>query len=236
MRARSITWIAAAALGLAFMALGLGCAPPPDNTINRDTLWVPKKLAVLPYQRVKPEKKGIATVSCPLTGSVFTCGDIVTAAENSLNEALNQQLTANCKVPFVPYPQAGLVFANVSGRSLTDTLRQEIKATGEALNADAVLVGFVYRYRQRVGDAYGAEKPASVAFDLSVVRVRDGSVIWKNSFDETQQSLSSDLLNLGQYMKHGLRWYTAEQLGRIGMAKLMETFPWRKAPAAPKAE
>ena len=41
---------------------------------------------------------------------------------------------------------------------------------------------------------------------------RDGSVLWKNSFDETQQSLSQDLLNLGQYMKHGLRWYTAEEL------------------------
>ncbi len=235
MKARNIVWSAAAAVLLAILALGLGCAPPPDKTVNRDTLWVPKKLAVLPYQKVLPDKETGPTVSCPITGSAYTCGQIVPNAENSLNEALNKQLGAVSKVPFVPYPQTGLVYSNVSGISLTDTIRQEIVATGKQLGADAVLVGFVYRFRQRVGDAYGVEKPASAAFDLSVVRVRDGKVIWKNSFDQTQQSLSSDLLNLGQYMKHGLRWYTVEQLGNIGMAQIMESFPWRKAPAK-KAE
>jgi hypothetical protein len=235
MKGRRIVWIAAAAVGLAVLALGLGCAPPKDKTINRDTAWLPNKLAVLPYQRVLPDKTaGGGTAVCPLTGSAYTCGQIVPMAESSLNEDLNRQLSEFSKVPFVPYPQSGLVFSQVSGRSLTDTLREEIVATGKELGAEAVLVGFVYRFRQRVGDSYGVQTPASVAFDLSVVRVRDGAVIWKNSFDETQKSLSADLLNLGQYMKHGLRWFTAEELARIGMAQLMESFPWRKAPAKPE--
>ncbi|MCF8034502.1 MAG: hypothetical protein K9K66_13240 [Desulfarculaceae bacterium] len=231
MKARSIVSLLAAMAMLAVLALGLGCAPPPDKTLNRDLAWTPNKIAVLPYHKVLPDKETGPTVSCPLTGSMFTCGQIVLTAENTLNEQLNEQLKKVSKVPFVPYPQAGLVYSLVAGRSLTDTARQEIVATGKELKVDLVLVGFVYRYRQRVGDAYGAEKPASVAFDLSAVRVRDGSVIWKNSFDQTQKSLSSDLLNLGQYMKHGLRWLTAEQLSGIGMAQIMEGFPWRKAPA-----
>ncbi|MCB2227535.1 MAG: hypothetical protein KQH53_12735 [Desulfarculaceae bacterium] len=234
MKARSMVSLLAAGALLAVVALGLGCAPPRDTTINRDLTWVPKKMAVLPYQKVLPNKETGPSVSCPLTGSVFTCGQIVVTAENTLNEQLNEQLKQFSKVPFIPYPQAGLTYSVVAGRSLTDTVREEIVATGKELGVDVVLTGFVYRYRQRDGDAYGVNNPASVAFDLSVVRVRDGSVIWKNSFDQTQKSLASDLFNLGQYMKHGLRWLTAEQLSNIGMTQIMETFPWRKAPPKKK--
>ena len=235
MRGRNFVGIAAAAVLLAALALGLGCsATNQSRVLNRETAWVPKKLAVLPYQKVPHDPTTGNAVSCPLTGSAFTSGQIIPGAESTLNQALNAQLGKVSKVPFVPYTQAGLVLSRVSGRDLEDTLRQEIAATGKALGADAVLVGFVYRFRQRVGDAYGVDTPASVAFDLLVVRARDGSVIWKNSFDETQKSLSQDLLNLGQYMKHGLRWYTAEELGQIGMSRLMKSFPWRKATA--KAE
>ncbi|MBU1273820.1 MAG: hypothetical protein KJ720_00425 [Proteobacteria bacterium] len=231
MKGRSFALIAAALL-ICALALSLGCSTTDQSRAPRQEIaWIPKKLAVMPFIRVDSPIQPGGTVSCPLTGAVFNSGQIIPGAERVLDDALNNDLAQVTAVPFVPYAQTGLVFGRIAGREFKDTLRKDVMAAGEKLGADAVLVGFIFRFRQRQGTGYAVDKPASVAFDLSVVRVSDGTVLWKNSFDETQQSLSQDLLNLDQYMKHGLRWYTAEELGKIGMARLLERFPWRKAAA-----
>lgn len=234
MKGRSVAFTAAAVLVCA-LALSLGCATTDKGKAARQEIaWVPKKLAVMPFIRVDSPVQPGGTVCCPLTGAAFNTGQIIPGAERILDEALNQDLANITDLPFVPFAQTGLAFGQIAGRQYKDSLRQDVVAAGKKVGADAVLVGFIFRFRQRQGTAYAVDKPASVAFDLSVVRVRDGSVLWKNSFDETQQSLSQDLLNLNQYMQHGLRWYTAEELGRIGMTRLLQAFPWQKAAAKPE--
>ncbi len=74
---------------------------------------------------------------------------------------------------------------------------------GRRHGADGVLVGFVYRYKERVGKAYGVESPASVAFDIHLIRVADGRTIWSAHFDETQQSLGDNLFKLGSFSLAG---------------------------------
>lgn len=231
MKGRSFALIAAAVL-ISALALSLGCSTTDQGSAPRQEIaWVPKKLAVMPFIRVDSPIQPGGTVCCPLTGAVFNSGQIIPGAERVLDEALNSDLPQVTAVPFVSYAQTGLVFGQIAGREFKDSLRQDVMAAGKKLGADAVLVGFIFRFRQRVGTGYAVDKPASVAFDLSVVRVSDGSVLWKNSFDETQQSLSEDLLRIEQYMKHGLRWFTAEELGKIGMTRLLQRFPWRKTTA-----
>ncbi|MBU4563558.1 MAG: hypothetical protein KMY53_16750 [Desulfarculus sp.] len=228
MKGRSVALIAAAVL-ISALALSLGCSTTDQSQAARQEIaWVPKKLAVMPFIRVDAPIQPGGTVCCPLTGATYNAGQIIPGAERVLDDALNLALPNLTNIPFVPYAQTGLVFAQIAGRQYMDSLRKDVAATGKKLGADAVMVGFIFRFRQRVGTGYAVDKPASVAFDLSIVRVSDGTVLWKNSFDETQQSLSQDLLNLGQYMKHGLSWYTAEELGKIGMSRLLERFPWRK--------
>jgi hypothetical protein len=231
MKGRSVALIAAAVL-ICALALSLGCSTTDQSRAARQEIaWVPKKLAVMPFIRVDTPIQPGGTVSCPLTGATFNTGQIIPGAERVLDDALNGDLSKITAIPFVPYSQTGLVFGQIAGRQFKDNLRKDVMAAGKKLGADAVLVGFIFRFRQRQGTGYAVDKPASVAFDLSVVRVMDGTVLWKNSFDETQQSLSQDLLNLGQYMKHGLSWYTAEELGKIGMTRLLQRFPWRKPDA-----
>ena len=228
MKGRSVALVAAAVL-ICALALSLGCSTTDQSKAARQEIaWVPKKLAVMPFIRVDSPVQPGGTVCCPLTGATFNTGQIIPGAERVLDEALDKDLSEISTVAFVPYGQTGLVFGQIAGRQYKDSLRKDVVATGKKLGADAVLVGFIFRFRQRQGTGYAVDKPASVAFDLSIVRVMDGSVLWKNSFDETQQSLSQDLLNLNQYMKHGLRWYTAEELGKIGMSRLLQRFPWRK--------
>jgi hypothetical protein len=94
-----------------------------------------------------------------------------------------------------------------------------LKRIGEQVYADAVMVGRVLRYRERVGDEWGAKSPASVAFLLELVDVRRGDLIWSARFDETQKPLSDNIFALGQISQRGIRWLTADQLMEDGVRK-----------------
>jgi TolB-like protein len=94
-----------------------------------------------------------------------------------------------------------------------------LRQIGQGVYADAVLAGRMQRYRERVGDEWGAKSPASVAFVLDLVDVRRGDVIWSVRFDETQKSLSENIFALGDIGQRGVRWLTAEQLTQEGVKK-----------------
>ena len=94
-----------------------------------------------------------------------------------------------------------------------------LRQIGQGVYADAVLTGRIQRYRERVGDEWGAKSPASVAFVLDLVDVRRGDVIWTARFDETQKSLSENIFALGDIGQRGVRWLSAEQLTQEGVKK-----------------
>ena len=96
---------------------------------------------------------------------------------------------------------------------------ERLRQLGEMVYADAVMIGRVRRYRERVGDEWGAKSPASVAFVLDLVDVRRGDVIWSASFDETQKSLSENIFAIGDIGARGVRWLNAEQLAQEGVKK-----------------
>ncbi len=94
-----------------------------------------------------------------------------------------------------------------------------LKRIGERVYADAVMMGRVQRYRERVGDEWGAKSPASVAFILDLVDVRRGDIIWTARFDETQKSLSESIFSIGAIGERGVRWLSADQLAQEGIKK-----------------
>ena len=94
-----------------------------------------------------------------------------------------------------------------------------LRRLGEMVYADAVITGRIQRYRERVGDEWGAKSPASVAFVLELVDARRGDVIWTARFDETQKSLSENIFAIGDIGKRGIRWLTADQLAEEGVKK-----------------
>lgn len=90
---------------------------------------------------------------------------------------------------------------------------------GQMVFADAVITGKVQRYRERVGDEWGAKSPASVSFVLELVDVKRGDIIWSARFDETQKALSENIFALGDIGGRGVRWLSAEQLTYEGVKK-----------------
>ena len=85
--------------------------------------------------------------------------------------------------------------------------------------ADALIVGRMERYRERIGNEWGAKSPASVAFVLDLIDVRRGDVIWSARFDETQRALSENIFAIGQVGQRGIKWLTADQLTQEGVRK-----------------
>jgi hypothetical protein len=94
-----------------------------------------------------------------------------------------------------------------------------MRKIGEMVYADALIVGRMERFRERIGNEWGAKTPASVAFILNLVDVRRGDVIWSARFDETQRPLSDNIFALGNVGDRGIRWLTAEQLTQEGVRR-----------------
>ena len=100
-----------------------------------------------------------------------------------------------------------------------------VSKVGEELGADGVIVGYVYRYRERRGYQYAVEQPASVAFGIYLIRVGNGELLWKGVYDKTQSSLMENILDVKTFIKGRGTWLTAEQLAEAGIDQVFKTFP-----------
>ena len=101
-----------------------------------------------------------------------------------------------------------------------------IKSIGRELKCDMVLMAMINRYHQREGGEYAADNPASAAFTIELVRVDDGQVMWKGTFDETQESLLANLLSFGKAQSRGFKWVDVEELVRQGVHERLSACPY----------
>jgi hypothetical protein len=90
---------------------------------------------------------------------------------------------------------------------------------------DAVLTGVIIRYEDRHGTALAVDRPASVAYDAYLISTSDGEMLWRARFDETQKPLLDNLLLVGRFLQGGGVWQTSETLTRIGLERVLKTFP-----------
>ena len=101
----------------------------------------------------------------------------------------------------------------------------EFKAAGRIaveLKADAALVGYLYRWRDREGSDYAVNSPASVFFELFLINPEDSSFLWKGRFNKTQKSLNENLLDIRTFLKGKGKWMTADDLGGLGLDDLVK--------------
>jgi len=100
-----------------------------------------------------------------------------------------------------------------------------VLAAASDFGANAVLTGTVVRWRDRQGERLGASAPASVGFEVTLLRVPDGAKLWTAVFDETQQPLTENLFNAFRYPGGGSRWLTAEELSGWGADEVATALP-----------
>lgn len=73
----------------------------------------------------------------------------------------------------------------------------------------------IYRFEERRGGNYAADRPAKVGFHMHLMD--EGTVRKLFVFDEDQQALSQNVLNIGKFLRRGGKWLTAEQLSAEGV-------------------
>ena len=210
---------------LALMVLA-GCASstPVRTAQSSKEPVVLKRIAVVPFEKLTSSDAS-RMARCPVSGTVFTTCDLPQNADLTIQEFFLGKLDKSGKYSIIPPYQSDAVYQKVKGDNPKASVTQQLQLTGKALEVEGVVAGYVACFRERVGYKYSAERPASVAFGIYLVRSGDGELAWGNIYDKTQQSLSENLLQASTFFSKGLKWVTAEELAEDGVDEILKTFP-----------
>jgi len=194
--------------------------PPP----SRPTIHT---VVVVGFRAAITKGEGPELVRNPITGTAFMSQPVPQDVVKWLTDQLFDMLLKDKRWTLIPPGQAKGVVESimVSDNRLGIQPIEMIKDIGKNFGADAVLIGHVYRWQERVGTGYGVEKPASVAFDLSLVKPSNGAILWRGNYDKTQRSLFENLFEMNTFIKSGGQWLTARELASIGLERLLAELP-----------
>jgi len=206
---------------LAFLAVG--CATdtgPKPFTLASEGVTI-KTILILPFRDMTSELGVDRNVRCPLCGQVALTGAVPSDAPRVLTEQLKTRVE---RLPYTFLFSEDQPFLTTDSVKTSDMLERYV-ALGRQAGADAVLVGHIFRHTERIGNRYSVQSPASVAFDLHLISTKEQRIVWTGYFDETQQSLSENLLKANAFFKRGATWITADELAASGMDDIIERFP-----------
>ena len=193
--------------------------PPPQPII--------KKVVVVGFRAAISKGEKPDLVRNPITGTAFMCQPVPQDVVKWLTDQLFHMLVTDKRWNLIPPGQAKGIIESIVGSDTKVGISplKMLQEVGKTFGADAVLIGQAYRWRDRVGSDFGVESPASVAFDLSLVRPSDGAILWRGNYDKTQKSLFENLFDLKTYIKSDGLWLTAKKLAKFGLDKLLEDMP-----------
>ncbi|MFU2207442.1 hypothetical protein [Solidesulfovibrio sp. C21] len=204
----------------AVFSLSAGCvrrtapmakAPTPGDAATSAVAFLNKTFVVAPF--VIP-----ATDADLPTGYLPSMRSVPEAVPVQLDAALDNDLAGSSQ-HFVPSKMAytcarSAQRGNETGRLATMRYWQNI---GKCAGADFVLVPLVIDWNAREGSEIGATKPASVNLSLTLVNVRTGGIVKTFHFNETQQTLASNILEAKKFVSRNGRWLSAMELAQEGL-------------------
>ena len=134
-------------------------------------------LAIFPFLTEEVEDPARGAI-CPVCKAVYLRGVISPGARTALTRLLYQKAEALGMFQVLPIEKVEEALSPSLKRELTEKPSATAVRLGRELKAGFVLVGFLFRFDERVGSSLGVEKPASVGFDLHLLRIRDGKRVW----------------------------------------------------------
>jgi hypothetical protein len=214
-------------LGLViFLCPALGLAQGQQSPPAQQERIVPlQRVAILPFLIVKPARPEQRVVKGLWENFFFRTGDLPARSGPEVTASFQRQLNALGRCELITQEQAQSAVEGMDPQTMLKDPIGTAAQIGRDFNLYAVVIGGVYRFEQRKGSALGAESPASAAFDAHLVRVADKKVLWSGRFDETQHSLSENVLKVTTFLKGGAQWVTVERWAELGAESVLRTFP-----------
>ncbi len=181
-------------------------------------------LAILPFfiQNVEDPSRGAV---CPVCKATYGKGKVLAGSNNTLTRLLQEKMEAMGTMNILTREKVEEALSESDRSQLAINPVRASVQLGKTLNVDFILVGFLFRFEERIGSSIGVEKPASVGFDVHLIRLRDEKAVWAGKFHETQRPLSENLLKMGSFVRRKASWLTAGELSSVGMDEMLRRFP-----------
>ncbi|MBX7145665.1 MAG: hypothetical protein K1X79_14535 [Oligoflexia bacterium] len=121
---------------------------------------------------------------------------------------------------------------DIIGGKKTRPLNTSLKAADlvKRFRPDATLQLRLYTYKERKGSAVGVSEPASVGFELSLLRASDAATVWNASFFKQDEALTDNLLRLDERIKSSdaPQWSTAQNMLKSGLRQALQDLADRR--------
>lgn len=207
------------------------CLCFPGFSIAEDEMMVKqiRQIAVMPFLVGQKPEKVETIMMCRLDGICLKEPAVIEGAEKSLTNIVQRQLTEGYGVRVVPQEKVIDAYDKVTKYDFSTTTPLDLALKlGRELNVGYVVLGNVWRFRQRESGSAEGERPASVAFAVHLIDVDRGAGVWRKTFEKQQQALSDDLLKAGDFFKQKGQWLPAEELAQVGVKEVLKELPIQK--------
>ena len=209
-----------------FMLFYAGCHLR-RGPLSEERPYRPKieKLVIAGFQSAMSKWKKPDIIRNPLSGAIFMAEPIPQDVVNKMTTRLFDRILKEKHYEVISPAQARGVYLSLVSSDLNMGEIEIFQKVGKAFSADAVLIGYIYRWQERAGTDFAVNRPASTAFELYLLGPDDGDILWKGKFDKAQKSLSENLLDMGTFLKGKGRWMTVERLAELGLEELLAKLP-----------
>ncbi|NIQ39819.1 MAG: hypothetical protein GTN81_14705 [Proteobacteria bacterium] len=204
----------------------LGCNGSMGREVRTmsTTLENPGIVVLVPFFVSRPDKSGRRVVRCPGCEGYMTIGEIAPEGPQVITDHFRRKLS---RIGYTLASEEMVEEIFPSLRHLEQKPGVLAQKIALELQADSVILGWTFQYRERIGGDWGAERPASVTFVAVLLDGRSGRLLWHSKFDETQRPLSENILHLPTFLRRGGRWVTASELASDGVGHVLLRFPGR---------
>jgi len=196
----------------------------PDTNVDVEKLSSLETILVLPFHHIDDVDAEPSIIDCKLCRKRHAFENVATDDAAFMSTRLMELLQDDGTYQYLFHDQAKVISPDLTYDSLApNDLSKLITTDAIPENVDAVLMGYLFRFRERVGKSYAIESPASVAFSLFLIDMDDGQIVWHSRYEETQEALFSNLLTLGKFIKRKARWVTARELASEALEDMLST-------------
>ena len=214
---------------------------PAKVTVTSSPAFQPStihKLAIFPFQTLSTPQRFLpgtsSAISAPteirsqfrLPGSPSNVGRAAASdtikvphvAAQRITRMVHGALEHRSGIHLVPSTRVMSLLSSHDPQESPVNWKDTVKEVGSRLKVDAVVIGLVRTYRERVGTKIGAT-PAAVGFEVHLVDPRSGRIYWTGEYYEEQKPLNEDFVG---FVERKGAFVKAEDLAEYGVQKMMK--------------